>query len=94
MSTIDSASFFSSSLTRQNQFQDFKTFKSWLKERCRPEEFTVEQVPLDEMEKWALDAQGSRISHESGRFFHIEGIHVKTNFGGNLEWDQPITIVR
>lgn len=90
MSNIKSESFFASSLTRENKFQNFKTFKAWLAERCRPEEFRVEQVPLNEMEKWALEPDGSRISHESGRFFHIEGLHVKTNFGGEHEWDQPI----
>lgn len=90
MSNIKQDSFFSSSLTRENKFQSFKTFKDWLAERCRPEEFKVEQVPLNEMEKWALEPDGSRFSHESGRFFHIEGIHVKTNFGGDKEWDQPI----
>jgi len=90
MSKIKLESFLSSSLTRENQFQTFDAFKGWLAERCRPEEFKVEQVPLGEMEKWALASDGSRISHESGRFFHIEGLHVKTNFGGNLEWDQPI----
>ena len=90
MSSIKTGSFFASSLTRENKFQNFKTFKAWLAERCRPEEFRVEQVPLDEMEKWALEPDGSRISHESGRFFHIEGLHVKTNFGKEHEWDQPI----
>lgn len=90
MSKIESSSFFASSLTRENNFQNFRTFKEWLKGKCRPEEFKVEMVPLDEMEKWRLDSDGIRISHESGRFFHIEGLHVKTNFVGNLEWDQPI----
>ena len=90
MSNINTESFFASSLTRVNKFQDYKSFKSWLAERCRPEEFRVEQVPLDEMEKWTLEPDGSRISHESGRFFNIEGLHVKTNFGDNHEWDQPI----
>jgi len=90
MSKMQSDTFFASSLTRENKFQDFKTFKTWLADRCRPEEFKVEQVSLDKMEKWALVENGNRISHESGRFFHIEGIHVKTNFGGEKEWDQPI----
>ena len=90
MNKIIQNSFFCSSLTRGNKFQDFRSFHDWLKERCKPEEFKVEQVPLDKMEKWALDKDGVRISHESGRFFHIEGIHVKTNFGGEQEWDQPI----
>lgn len=90
MSKIDSSSFFASSLTKENKFQDYKSFKQWLADHCRPNEFKVEQVPLDEMDMWALDAHGDRISHSSGRFFHIEGLHVKTNFGGDLEWDQPI----
>ena len=88
--SIKPESFFASSLTRENKFQSFKTFRAWLAERCRPEEFLVEQIPLNEMEKWALEPDGGRFSHESGRFFHIEGIHVKTNFGGDHEWDQPI----
>lgn len=90
MTNLDSKSFFCSSLTKENKFQDYKTFKAWLAERCRPAEFKVEIVPLDKMEKWGLDAQGNKISHDSGRFFHIEGLHVKTNFNGDAEWDQPI----
>ena len=90
MSNIRFDSFFCSSLTRKNVFQDYVAFKAWLREHCRPEEFRVEQVPLTEMEKWTLATDGSRISHDSGLFFQIEGIHVKTNFGGNQEWDQPI----
>lgn len=92
MSKIDSSSFFCSSLTKENIFQDIRTFHNWLKERLRPNEFRVEMVALDEMDKWTLDKKGVRISHESGRFFHIEGIHVKTNFGGCKQWDQPIII--
>jgi len=90
MILIDNSSFFCSSLTRDNKFQSFQSFHDWLRKHCRPEEFKVDMVPLDEMEKWSLDKDGIRISHESGRFFHIEGIHVKTNFGGDKEWDQPI----
>lgn len=87
---IDNNSFFVSSLIKENKFQSFRSFHDWLKERCRPDEFRVEQVPLDEMEKWSLDKDGECISHESGKFFRIEGLHVKTNYGGEHEWDQPI----
>ena len=90
MTEIRKDSLFSSSLTRENKFQSFRTFKDWLAERCRPEEFKVEQMPLNELDKWKIADDGSRIYHESGRFFSIEGLHVKTNFGGNHEWDQPI----
>ena len=32
MSKIDNTSFFASSLTRENKFQNFRTFHDWLKE--------------------------------------------------------------
>lgn len=90
MTKLDTHSFFCSALTRENRFHDYASFKTWLAERCRPDTFRVEQVPLKELDKWVVAPDGSRIYHESGRFFSIEGIHVQTNFGGNHEWDQPI----
>ncbi len=90
MNMDNKGSFFASSLTRENRFQRASEFRAWLSERCRPDAFKVEQVPLAGMEKWSLDKDGDRISHESGRFFQVMGIHVRTNFGGEREWDQPI----
>ena len=84
------SSFFSSSLHLQNRFQSFSSFQTWFESRCRPNEFSVEKIPLEEMEKWRFDDSKSRLYHESGRFFYIEGIHVKTNFGKIPEWEQPI----
>ena len=86
----DSASFFGSSLTRENQFQDPAQFRAWFRENNRPESFHVREVPLAALEHWRLDPDGVRIAHDSGRFFRVEGIHVRTNFGGEREWDQPI----
>ena len=90
MKKVADGSFFASSLSRENRFQDLDAFRSWMSERCRPDAFRVRRVPLDGMEKWILDADGSRLYHESGRFFQVIGLHVKTNFGGDKEWDQPI----
>lgn len=83
-------SFFNSSLQLNNQFQTYDEFKMWFSQYCKPEEFIVEQIPLTELEKWCIDADRTRIYHESGKFFSIEGIHVETNFDGLIKWDQPI----
>lgn len=83
-------SFFFSSLTDKNQFQSFPSFKQWFTAHCKPEEFRVETVRLDALEKWCFDTERTRLAHESGRFFSIEGIHVETNFNGGQSWDQPI----
>ena len=86
----DPSSFFTSSLHLQNQFQSFKSFRAWFDSKCRPDEFHVEQIPLEQMEKWRFDDIKSKLYHESGRFFSIEGIHVETNFGRTPRWEQPI----
>ena len=59
--------------------------------RIRNEEVTVsvEQIPFSEMKGWSTDADGC-LRHESGRFFSIEGIRVRTDIGTIREWEQPI----
>ena len=49
----DSASFFGSSLTRENQFQDPAQFRAWFRENNRPESFHVREVPLAALESAA-----------------------------------------
>ena len=86
----DLSSFFFSSLSQQNRFQPLESFQTWFENKCRPDEFRVENVPLEQMEKWQFDENKNRLFHESGRFFSIEGICVKTNFGKISKWEQPI----
>ena len=62
----------------------------WFKSKFNPDEFCVEKIPLKYMEKWRFDDNKNKLYHESGRFFSVEGIHVKTNFGNKYEWEQPI----
>ena len=83
-------SFYNSSLVTDNQFQSFDDFEIWFSRHCKPEEFMVEEVPLEQMDKWMFDKEKTRLYHESGRFFSVEGIHTVTNFNGGMEWDQPI----
>lgn len=90
MSGIDTSGFFHSSLILENRFQDRDQFRRWLASNCKPESFHVREVPVTKLEHWSLDPEGVRMTHSSGRFFRVEGVHVKTNFGGEREWDQPI----
>jgi oxidase EvaA len=85
---IDMSTF--SSINLQNRFQQFNSFLKWYESKCCTDNFYVEQIPFRQMEKWQFDDNKSRLFHESGRFFSVEGIHVKTNFGEICEWEQPI----
>ncbi len=59
----------------------------FLLEQTRAHRFEVNQIPLNELERWTLDDD---LSHDTGRFFSIEGIAIATNFGSTPTWAQPI----
>ncbi|MFV2109753.1 NDP-hexose 2,3-dehydratase family protein [Micromonospora sp. LOL_015] len=46
--------------------------------------------PLGEVPGWSIDATSGNLTHHSGRFFTIEGLHVRSSYGPVREWSQPI----
>ena len=87
---IDKSSFFYSSLTLNNEFQNLKEFFFWFEEKNRDESFVVNEIPFSELDQWYFTENKKSIVHKSGKFFSIEGLHVSTNFGDVNEWEQPI----
>jgi len=63
---------------------------SWFAERQDAHRFKLERVPLSELQQWGFDPETGDLCHESGRFFCIEGIRAKTNWGTVPTWEQPI----
>lgn len=62
---------------------------AFLKEREVSASYEVERVPLASLPKWHL---GDRLSHASGRFFTVEGLSIRTDFGPVPHWYQPIIV--
>lgn len=62
----------------------------WLAGRREAHRFDTARIPLDEMGDWFFAAGTGNLVHRSGRFFTIEGLRVRTDFGPVAEWDQPI----
>lgn len=65
---------------------------AWLGRSAAEQELCVERVPFSEMDRWSFHPEDGRLAHESGRFFSIEGLHVRTNFGWRRDWIQPIIV--
>ncbi|HEX4702028.1 MAG TPA: NDP-hexose 2,3-dehydratase family protein [Pseudonocardiaceae bacterium] len=65
-------------------------FQDWLDERCRRQGQTVRRIPFDELRGWGFVTGTGNLTHHSGRFFSVEGLHVRTEFGPVAEWYQPI----
>lgn len=64
--------------------------EEWLAERCRRRPFEVTRVPLDRLDGWEFAADTGNLRHHTGRFFSVEGIHIRTDYGYLAEWSQPI----
>lgn len=61
---------------------------AWMKLQNEKIVSNTQQIPLNELKGWGY--RNDRIRHDSGRFFSIDGIHIRTNYRDVPEWDQPI----
>lgn len=82
--------FLNSALTEFNPFISTSQCIDWVKERNRLVNVSIKKTPFSSLDKWLFDNKNGLLKHISGKFFSIEGIRVKTNWGEISEWDQPI----
>lgn len=82
--------FFTSAIASEGTSLTSFSVPDWFSSRQEVHRFSLEQIPFSKLEKWSFDPVNGNLCHESGRFFSIEGIRVKTNWGSIPEWDQPI----
>lgn len=61
----------------------------WIRYQNAKTIVNVDRIPLLSLVDWLFDKQGN-LCHKSGKFFSIEGLSVKTNYGNISEWQQPI----
>lgn len=47
-------------------------------------------MPFERLASWSFAPGSGDLVHDSGRFFSIRGVHVRTNHGHVREWWQPI----
>jgi len=62
----------------------------WVAARNEAVDVGIQTIPFSKLDKWCFDPDSGFITHDSGKFFSIRGINVKTNWGEVSEWDQPI----
>jgi oxidase EvaA len=64
-------------------------FLQWWSDLAQSNRFNVTPIPFDELDSWRFDPDTGNLLHSSGRFFTIEGLHVRSNYGPIGEWSQP-----
>ena len=63
---------------------------NWLQDQNNKVNVSIEKTQFKNLKKWTYSNLVNRIEHQTGKFFSIEGIRVKTNWGRVNQWEQPI----
>lgn len=82
--------FLVSALTEESPVVKTKEILSWIDQRRSAHRFVVEPIPFSEMKEWGFEPDTGNITHSSGKFFTIHGVHIETNGGPVTSWSQPI----
>lgn len=82
--------FINSALTENNIFNNTQEVISWIKDRNKSIIVDVKQILFSQLNDWEFNLSAGILGHKSGKFFTIEGVNVKTNWGNKSEWSQPI----
>lgn len=65
-------------------------FFTWLEERQQEQHQQVERVPFAALRGWRFEDRTGDLRHDSGRFFSVHGLAVRSDFGPVRAWSQPI----
>jgi oxidase EvaA len=65
-------------------------FHQWFAERQAANSYQVTQVPFGELAGWRFQPGTGNLVHDSGRFFAVEGLAVRTDHSEHPHWTQPI----
>ena len=77
-------------LTTENPFNSTDEVVTWIERRNREVVVQVDEVPFASLRGWHFDEATGNLVHNSGKFFSIVGIDVRTNTGCEQRWTQPI----
>lgn len=82
--------FLKSALSFDNPFINTQAVINWVKEQNNCVSVEINKIPFSELKLWHFDNDNSRLQHNTGKFFSIDGIRINTNWGNVQTWDQPI----
>ena len=64
--------------------------QEWLREQNEMVQVDVRFTKFSKLKGWRYERQKQSICHDSGKFFSIDGIDIRTNWGNKSQWQQPI----
>jgi len=85
---IHTYQFLRSAFASEGYFMPTNEVIQWLEDQNKMVNLKIERTSFDQLKQWNFT--NNNLIHGSGKFFSIDGIRVKTNWGSKQEWDQPI----
>jgi oxidase EvaA len=83
-------SFLHSAIETEGYCMKSEDFTDWMTQQRNAVTVNVDMVPFNNLCKWHFDPATGNLVHDSNKFFSIEGVEVKTNWGTVSSWTQPI----
>jgi oxidase EvaA len=80
--------FLKSAFTEEGSFISTEEVIKWIVKQNENTTVKITKISFSDLKCWEIDQNNLR--HSSGRFFSIDGIRIKTNWGSIHEWEQPI----
>tara|TARA_Y100000748_G_C15479908_1_gene482326 strand:+ start:290 stop:1039 length:750 start_codon:yes stop_codon:yes gene_type:complete len=81
------------SIRDENKINELDDVIEWFKEKRKESDMIVEEIPINDLDKWNTDNNSGNITHESGGFFEVIGVKVSNTFDrevGKKGWTQPM----
>jgi oxidase EvaA len=81
------------SIRDDNQINNLDYIIDWFNKKREGSDMIVEEIGLDDLDKWSVDSNSGNVKHESGGFFEVIGVKVSNTFDrevGKKGWTQPM----
>jgi oxidase EvaA len=80
----------SSSFVADRHITSTEAVLEWLQLANRGQPVRINRLALDALTEWHFLRDPLRFAHKSGKFFEIQGVRMRTDYGCIPCWDQPI----
>ncbi len=81
------------SIRDDNQINKLDYIIEWFNKKREESDMVVEEIGLNDLDKWNVDSNSGNVKHESGGFFEVIGVKVSNTFDrevGKKGWTQPM----
>ena len=81
------------SMRDDNQIHKLDYIIEWFNKKREESDMIVEEIGINDLDKWNIDPNTGNVKHESGGFFEVIGIKASNTFDrevGKKGWTQPM----